>query len=159
MSAVIEQITPHHPNARALLRAAEEELAALYPPSSQHPLGPNAIEEGVMMVAWLDGDAVACGVVRPLLPRIGEIKRMFVKEVFRRRGLARKILSELEALALKLDFNTLRLETGERQPEAIALYRQSGYRRIPPYGDYVDDPLSVCFEKRLDGAIDDPTSC
>ncbi|MFO0968127.1 MAG: hypothetical protein U0793_21435 [Gemmataceae bacterium] len=44
---------------------------------------------------------------------------------------------------------TLRLETGTRQPESIRLYETSGYHRIEPYGEYIGDLHSVCFEKRL----------
>ena len=149
MNVVIEQITPHHPKARALLKAATDELENLYPPDSQHHLTPYEVEEGVMLVAWYQGDAIACGVLRPLAPKIGEIKRMFVDKAYRRHGLGWKILVELELLAPKLGFETLRLETGERQPGAIGLYETFGYQRIEPYGEYVDDPLSVCFEKRL----------
>lgn len=102
-----------------------------------------------MVVAWVNGDAVACGVLRPLEPGVGEIKRMFVDNANRRQGLARRILGELEALAPKLGFSLIRLETGTRQPEAIALYQGSGYQPIDAYGEYVGDRFSVCFEKHL----------
>lgn len=149
MDIVIEQITPHHPKARALLKAAADQLETLYPPSSQHHVTPEEAEKGVMLVAWHEGDAIACGILRPLTPKIGEIKRMFVDNTYRRKGLGRKILSELETLAPKLGFETIRLETGHLQPGAIGLYETSGYQRIEPYGEYIDDPMSICFEKRL----------
>ncbi len=60
-------------------------------------------------------------------------------------------LAALEQMALKFGYLTLRLETGARQPEAIALYESHGFHRIPPYGPYVDDPLNICFEKELLG--------
>lgn len=149
IDAVIEQISPHHPKARALLAAADEASTALYPPASQHPYDPIETENSVVMVAWVDDETVACAAIRPLDPHIAEIKRMFVSPAFRRQGLARKILAELEAIAAKLDFTIIRLETGLLQPEAIAFYEQSGFHRIEPYGDYIGDPLSVCFEKQL----------
>jgi ribosomal protein S18 acetylase RimI-like enzyme len=58
-------------------------------------------------------------------------------------------LTALEKLASQYGYNTLRLETGTRQPEAISLYESFGFHRIPPYGRYVGDPLSLCFEKRV----------
>src|SRR5262249_55727197 len=95
--------------------------------------------------------AVGCGAVRPLEPGVGEVKRMFVLPEARGRGIARQILRSLEAAAGSLGFRVLRLETGQRQPEAIRLYQTAGYAEIPRFGEYADDPFSVCFEKRLDG--------
>ena len=149
MTVVIEQISPHHPKAKALLGAASDALAKLYPPSSLHGLEPEEAEKCVFMIAWKDGEAVGCGAIRPLDRKTGEIKRMFVDPVCRRQGIARKILAELEAIAPRLGFIKIRLETGTFQPEAIGLYEAAGYQPIERYGDYVDDPLSVCFEKHL----------
>jgi GNAT superfamily N-acetyltransferase len=67
----------------------------------------------------------------------------------RGRGLGRQILAALEEKARKLGYELVRLETGNLQPEAIALYTSSGFRPIPRYGPYVDDDRSVCFEKCL----------
>ncbi len=103
-----------------------------------------------MMVAWLDGETVACGILHPLEQGVGEIKHLFVSKDHRQQGLARNILDELEQMAIKLHIPTIRLETGNLQPAAIKLYQTSGYRRIPAYGDYIGDPLSLCFEKHLD---------
>jgi ribosomal protein S18 acetylase RimI-like enzyme len=83
---------------------------------------------------------------------VGEVKRMYVAPAFRGRGIARALLRALEAAAGRLGVAVLRLETGTRQPEAIGLYEAAGYARIPAFGEYVGDPLSVCFEKRLPGA-------
>ncbi len=74
---------------------------------------------------------------------------MYVLRSVRRRGVGRRLLAELEARAAMFGFTALRLETGNRQPEAIALYESSGFQRIAPYGSHVDDPLSICFEKAL----------
>ena len=67
----------------------------------------------------------------------------------RGRGLGRAILSELEAAARALGYDALRLETGTGQPEALGLYASAGFERIPRYRPYVNDPTSVCFQKRL----------
>lgn len=153
MTVIVEQISPHHPKARALLAAASAATDSLYPPSSQHGLEPEEAEEGVFMIAWHDGEAAGCGVIRPLDQRTGEIKRMFVSPASRRQGIARRILLELETIAPNLGFDVIRLETGTLQPEAIALYESAGYRQIERYGEYANDPLSICFEKKLGASI------
>lgn len=78
-----------------------------------------------------------------------EIKRMYVRPAFQRRGVARLILAELERTAAEAGITRLILETGLEQPEGIALYRSAGYEDIPPFGHYADDPLSVHLGKPL----------
>jgi GNAT superfamily N-acetyltransferase len=114
---------------------------------------------GVFLVAYDDGTPVGCGGVRTHADGIGELKRMYVVPAARRRHIARRLLEQLEVHALALGYRRLRLETGVRQPEAIALYESAGYRPIPPYGHYHESPMSRCFEKALvDGAGGQGTS-
>src|SRR3712207_2893164 len=101
------------------------------------------------LVAVLDGRAVGCGAVQTLDVGTAEIKRMYVCPTHRGRGVARRLLAALEDLALREGGPVLRLETGVYLPEAIALYESAGYARIPTYGQYVTNPYSVCFGKRL----------
>ena len=63
--------------------------------------------------------------------------------------MSRALLAWLEAEAAALGYRRVHLETGLRQPEAIALYETAGYRRIPSFGPFEDDPLSVCYGKDL----------
>jgi len=72
---------------------------------------------------------------------------MFVSRGNRRSGAARAILEELEARAVRFGYSVLRLETGNRQLPAMALYESCGFKRIPPFGEHADDPTSVCYEK------------
>jgi ribosomal protein S18 acetylase RimI-like enzyme len=81
----------------------------------------------------------------------GEIKRMYVRPPFRGRGFARMILNHLAAYAQANGIHLLRLETGIHQREAIALYESMGFYRIPPFGNYREDPVSLCYEKPLTG--------
>lgn len=113
------------------------------PPPTNEPL----VARSVFLIAWIGSMPVGCAALRPIELHIAEVRRMYVRPTFRRHGLARLLLEELEARAAVFGFRTLRLETGNRQPEAIALYESAGFRRIPPYGHYVGDPLSICFEK------------
>jgi GNAT superfamily N-acetyltransferase len=105
---------------------------------------------GTFVIAWLDGDPVACGGLRRIDAATSEIKRMYVTDDVRRRGIARAVLGTLEHTALDLGYARLILETGTLQPEAIALYLADGYEPIEPYGVYRDSPLSRCFAKTLD---------
>ena len=92
---------------------------------------------------------VACGAMKEFQPGIMEIKRMFTKEEYRGKGLASHILSELEKWSTELSYNHVVLETGIRQPEAIHLYKKSGFIIIPNYGQYAGVETSICFEKIL----------
>lgn len=74
---------------------------------------------------------------------------MYVVPERRGAGLSRRMLAALEDEARGFAYRRIRLETGFRQHEALALYRSSGFEEIPRYGPYVDDELSVCFEKPL----------
>jgi putative acetyltransferase len=147
-------ITPEpadSPVAQALIRELDAELHRRYPASSIHGFDPAEIAngKGVFLVARVARQPVGCGAIRPLQPGVGEVKRMFVTPGSRGQGIARRILAELERRAADCGFHTLRLETGHAQPEAIRLYRTAGYQDIARYGEYENDPHSVCFEKYL----------
>jgi DNA-binding MarR family transcriptional regulator/GNAT superfamily N-acetyltransferase len=90
---------------------------------------------GVFLVATIDGEPVACGGVRTTAPGVGYVKRMWVAESARGLGLGRRMLEALEGHARSLGFTRLQLETNRTLTEAIALYRGSGYREVPPFND------------------------
>ena len=93
--------------------------------------------------------AVGCGAIKAWQSDIAEVKRMYVPPSHRGQGIASQLLQELEKWASELSFQKCVLETGKRQPEAIALYQKNGYRVIPNYGQYEGVENSVCFEKRV----------
>lgn len=105
--------------------------------------------DGAFVIAYVDGTPIGCGGLRLLDEGVGEIKRMYVAPDTRGLGVGRTILRALEQRARESGCTTLRLETGTRQPEAIALYESEGYAPIAPYGYYRDSPLNRCFEKHL----------
>lgn len=74
---------------------------------------------------------------------------MFTSAEARGRGIASRILDELESWALELGYSKCILETGFKQPEAIALYQKNGYSRIDNYGQYAGVETSLCFEKEV----------
>lgn len=99
------------------------------------------------VVAYFKEQAVGCGAVKAYAAGTGEVKRMFVRPGYRGKGIAGKILSELESWAMEISFHTLILETGKAQPEAIRLYTKSNYQIIPNYGQYENVENSVCMKK------------
>ena len=150
---VIAAADPRGAEALALLAEAAAEARHRYPeefdPAAPPPTNAPVASRGAFVIAQRDGTAVACGALRPLDAQCAEVRRMFVTAAARRGGVARRVLEELEAHARQLGFRVLRLETGNRQPEAIALYEAAGFRRIPAFGPHVGDPYAVCFEKAL----------
>lgn len=97
-----------------------------------------------------DGDLpVGCGAIKQYAEDTMEVKRMYVLPSTRGHGIAASILSELEIWAKELDYTRCVLETVQKQPEAIALYKKEGYQIIPNYGQYEGIANSVCFEKLL----------
>ena len=111
---------------------------------------PYPVREGIEYVAgFVHGRPVACGAVQPLDAGVGEVKRMYVRPAYRGNGYGRLILAALEELALQRGLHTVRLETGRDLSPAQRLYRGAGYRPIPRFGEYLGNPLSVCFEKSL----------
>ena len=144
---LIEERTPADEALSKLIGAAFQELVDRYGPEGRSQVHPAAS----FLVAAVDGLAVGCGAVQPAGPGLGlgEVKRMYVLPAHRGRGIARSLLTALEGLAGDLGYDTLRLTTGVRQPEAIALYESSGYVRTEPYGKYVNEPLTRCYAKAL----------
>lgn len=101
------------------------------------------------IIAYYDEQAVGCGAIKAFGTDAMEVKRMYVAPASRGKSIALKILSELETWAKELGKSKTVLETGQKQPEAIALYFKAGYLRIPNYGQYIGIENSLCFEKIL----------
>ena len=140
------------PEGAALAAAHLAEMEVRYgEPDEWDGLDPDqlAAPYGTFVIAWLDDVAAACGGLRRIDDATGEVKRMFVAADARRRGIARAVLAELEATARGIGYTRLILETGTKQPEAIALYESHGYEPVTPYGVYKDSPHSRCFAKNL----------
>jgi putative acetyltransferase len=102
-----------------------------------------------VIVAYDDGVPIACGAIKEYSPVAMEVKRMFTSPEYRGKGAALLILTELECWAREMSYNSCVLETGIKQPEAIALYHKAGYQVIPNYGQYAGIENSICFEKKL----------
>ncbi len=151
MSIAITRERPDAPAAAALVRELEDHVEAGYPPESRHGFSVERLlaEDVHFFVLRQGGEAAACGGILFVDGEPAEIKRMYVRPAFRGRGFGRRLLEHLDAHARSQGIMVLRLQTGIHQREAIGLYEQVGFRRIPPFGPYTDDPLSVCYERRL----------
>ena len=101
------------------------------------------------VIAYEDDVAVGCGAIREYSADTMEVKRMYTLPGNRGKGIASLILIELEKWTIELGYEKCILETGIRQPEAIALYKKFGYQLIPSYGQYANVANSLCFEKPL----------
>jgi GNAT superfamily N-acetyltransferase len=138
----------------ALVLDVQAVYVALYGGEDETPMTPDDFlaPEGTFVVAEVDGAAVGCGAFRRHDGLdVAEIKRMYVRPAARGRGVGRAVLEDLERRAAAAGYRRVVLETGARQPEAIALYASAGYREIEPYGFYRCSPLSRCFGKDLPG--------
>ena len=103
-----------------------------------------------VIVASDDNLPVGCGAIKQYADDTMEVKRMYVLPEKRGHGIAGLMLGELEVWAKELNYVRCILETGQKQPEAIALYKKEGYQIIPNYGQYEGIANSICFEKHFD---------
>ena len=151
MPPTITQERPDTPDAVALIMELEACLDPLYPRASRHGYSvEKLIAQGVVFFLLRDnGTAAGCGGIQLFGTDYGELKRMYVRPQFRGRGFAKLMLEHLAAHARSRGVGLLRLETGIHQKEAIGLYEAAGYRPIPPFGDYKEDPLARFYEKRI----------
>ena len=151
MPTLIVAERPDTEDATILIGELDGYLEPLYPQESRHGFRIEQLlrEAVAFFVMRHDGMPAGCGGVKLFGTAYGEIKRMYVRPRFRGLGLGKLMLRHLTGYARHQGVAVLRLETGIYQPEAIGLYERCGFRRIPPFGAYQEDPLSVFYEKRL----------
>ena len=145
----VGQEAPHQDELLPLFHASEVYSAALYPAESNHtlPVAELAATNVRFFVARLDGRAIGCAALVLQGDGEAELKRMFVADAARGRGAGRALLLRIEDAARREGVRVLRLETGIRNAEALALYRRAGFYERGPFGSYRPDPLSVFMEK------------
>jgi GNAT superfamily N-acetyltransferase len=141
------------PASGRLIAALDQDIVGRYPGMAVNGIDVAGFEAdgGVFAIGYVDGEPAMCGAFRRYKDA-AEIKRMFVVPAFRGCGLGRRMLRFLEDEAARRGFARAILETGKKQVEAIGLYASAGWQPMPPFGPYVDSPISTCFEKRLAGA-------
>lgn len=151
MSTIIQPQRPDTPEAIQLIDELEAYLSPMYPQESRHGYSvEKLIKQGVAFFVTQHENAVAgCGGVQLFGTEYAEVKRMYVRPAFRGLGLAKMMLDHLAAHAREHNIRILRLETGIHQHEAVGLYEKYGFQRRSPFGEYIDDPNSIYFEKMI----------
>lgn len=147
-------ITPERPDttdARTLIAELEDELQPLYPQQSRHGYSvEKLIAQGVAFFVMREEAAlVGCGGIQLYGNEYGELKRMYVRSSHRGRRLSELMVSFLADYARTHDVYVLRLETGIYQTAAIKMYERIGFRSVPPFGSYKEDPLSRFYEMQI----------
>ena len=151
----IEILPYDHADSVALIAEVQQEYRVRYGEEDLTPVDPAQFAPplGLFLVAYLDDRPVACGGWRvhngPDGPE-AELKRMYVAPAARGRGVARAVLAELERTAVEAGYRRMVLETGSRQPEAIALYASAGYLEVPGFGYYANVPEAVHMGKTIE---------
>jgi putative acetyltransferase len=149
---IIERKNPDDPTVETLIKKLDADLWERYPEQQAFFSQFNKLPEDACVVVAFDGKkAIGCGAFKPLFGHelTVEIKRMYVDESARNKGIGLRILNALEKWAIEKNYKSAKLETGTNQPEAIRLYKKAGYVSIEPYGPYVGVENSVCFGKKL----------
>jgi ribosomal protein S18 acetylase RimI-like enzyme len=151
MAVVITPEHPASPDATALIAELDAHLTPLYPSESRHGFSvQKLITDAVAFFVVRDGGSPAgCGGIKLFGTEYGEIKRMWVRPQFRSSGYGKLMLDHLADYAMSHGVALLRLETGIQQHAAIRLYEREGFKRIPPFGSYRNDPVSLCYEKHM----------
>jgi GNAT superfamily N-acetyltransferase len=139
------------PLAQQLVAAVQQEYVQRYggPDGAVVDPGEFLPPHGLFLAAQVDGEPVGCGAWRAIEPDVAEIKRVYVAPAFRRRGLAQEVVGRLERSAAAAGRRSVVLNTGERQPEALALYAVAGYQPVTGYGIYACAPGAVFLGKEL----------
>ncbi len=139
-----------NPDFIELVRLLDEDLAKRDGEEHSFYAQFNTIDKLKFVVLAYENDKpLGCGAIKEYSAKAMEVKRMYVLPGSRSKGIATKVLFELETWASELSYTKCLLETGKRQPEAIGLYKKNGYTLIPNYGQYAGVENSVCFEKEL----------
>jgi putative acetyltransferase len=151
MATTITSERADTPDAIGLIEELEALLNPLYPSKSRHGYSVEKLlaKDVAFFVLRSDKTPAACGGIELVDAEYGEIKRMYVRPVYRGLRLGKAMLNRLAEYAREQQVSVLRLETGIYQTEAIGLYEGYGFQRRPPFGEYKDDPLSVYYEKSI----------
>lgn len=162
---VLDEVAFTDARVQRLVAEVQAHYVAIYGGPDESPVDPLQFSapRGLFVLGVVGDEPVAMGGWRwrPELDerfdgdRVAEVKRMFVSTSVRGRGFARRLLAHLESTGAASGVQRLVLETGTRQPDAIALYESSGYERVEPFGHYATSPYVRCFGKRLGSAEED----
>lgn len=98
-----------------------------------------------VIIAYEESKPVGCGALRKYSEESMEIKRVFVREAYRKNGVAAEIMERLISRAREQGYQNMILETGEFLPASVRLYTRFGFKRIQNYGAYINMEESLCM--------------
>ncbi|WP_100497747.1 GNAT family N-acetyltransferase [Geodermatophilus chilensis] len=149
---VLRAVPYDDPLARQLVGRVQQEYVTRYGGPDEAVVDPAEFEPpvGLFLVAEVDGVPAACGAWRVHAPGVAEVKRVYVEPAFRRQGLAQLVMAALEESAAAAGSRSVVLNSGSRQPEALALYAALGYTPVAGYGVYADALGAVFLGRRLE---------
>jgi putative acetyltransferase len=146
----IERTTSESGDFILLTKKLDQELKLIYGSTQEEFDQFNIIDNiETVIVAYINNSAAGCGCFKTYDKNTAELKRMFVDDQFRGKGIASAILIELENWAKELGYSSIVLETGTVQIGAVAIYKKFGYSVIPNFDPYIGNELSICFKKNL----------
>lgn len=145
----IQRTNSNHKDFQILTRLFDEFLVEIDGDEKDFFAQYNQIYIDNVVVYYENEKPLGCGAFKDIEPKVAELKRMFVLPEARGKGIATKILTELENWTQELNYDSCVLETSQKLENAIALYRKFGYQEIPNYGQYIGVQSSICFKKHF----------
>lgn len=148
-SVIIRSADPASADCRSMIRELDALQESLYSSENNYLDSIDELRKPncYFLAAYLGNEIVGCGALKIVDGKYGELKRMYVAASQRKRGIGQKLLQALELRCALSGVNLIRLETGARQPEALALYRRNGYKEIGAFGCYAESASNVFMEK------------
>lgn len=149
MKVEIKEISPDKEEVRELFKLLDAHNMSYCPPEVCHLTQPEELEKISSVLLGVFCDGVLCGMGGlKFFEDYAEVTRMYIKEEYRRKNLANRLLKELELKALDKNITTLKLETSEKFKKAFSLYKKNGFNLCEPFGEYVDKPYNTYMEKK-----------
>jgi GNAT superfamily N-acetyltransferase len=146
----VVRTTCNHPDFRLLVSKLEQELRDRYGAIQDLYEPYNRVADiNTVVLVYNNTDVIGCGCFKHHDENTIEIKRMFVEQNHRGKGISKIVLNTLEVWARELGYTRCILETGAKQPESIGLYTSLGYHQIENYEPYMDMVESICYGKTL----------
>jgi len=151
LEIIIDKLTDS--SVKQLLQQHHDDMAQHSPPESVHALDLSGLlaSDVTFWTGWIDGQLAGCGALKKLDDKHGELKSMRTSQQFLRRGVAAQLLEHILGAAKKQSLEVVSLETGTMAAfvPAQKLYQRFGFNPCPPFADYVEDPYSMFFSKRI----------
>jgi putative acetyltransferase len=150
MDIEIKKVSPTNDEVRELFELLDSHNMSHCPPEVCHLTQPEELKEAtsILLGVFCNGNLSGMGGLK-FYDEYAEVTRMYLKEEYRGKGLAVKLLSELEKEALGRGLATLKLETSDKFRRAYQLYLKYGFTLCEPFGEYLEKPYNTYMEKEI----------